>query len=76
MALAKQASALPTNKLTVGALIAAAVQEVYPGLVAALVTSPELAAALTGPTVSMLIGALAGIAVGYFVPDRVNVPVL
>ena len=68
MQLAKQLSALPTNKLLTGggvaAVVAAAWSEVMPVLV------PSLA----GPAVATLIGMGVAWAVAYWVPDRVNVP--
>jgi hypothetical protein len=68
MATAKQASALPTNKLSVAAMIGPAATEAWGAVMA------DLYPALSGPAVSMLVGALAAVAVGWFVPDRPNVP--
>lgn len=67
MALAKQPDRLPTNKLAVAALIGPAVTEAW-GAVMATIYPP-----LSGPEVSLLVGAVATLIVGYFVPDRENV---
>lgn len=64
---AVQSSAMPTRKLTVGALIAPAASEAW-GAIMATVYPP-----LSGPEVSLLIGALAGVAVAYWVKDRPNI---
>ena len=64
--LVKQTSALPTNKLSVAVLIGPAATEAW-GAVMATIYHP-----LSGPEVSMLVGALAALAVGYMVPDRAN----
>ena len=73
MALAKQKSALPTNKLMVGSAFTAivgtqfspAVAEVWPQIVPAV---------LGGPAVTEIVAGLAalgaGLVVGWFVPDR------
>ena len=66
--MAKQASALPTNKLAVAALIGPATTEAW-GAVMATIYPP-----VAGPEVSLLVGALATLIVGWFVPDRANVP--
>ena len=68
MALAHQASALPTNKLMVSALIAPAFTEFWGTFMS------ENFPALGGEAVTILVGALAALVVGYFVPDRANVP--
>ena len=67
MALVRQPSNFPTNKLSVAVLIGPAVTEAW-GSVMATVYAP-----LSGPEVSMLAGALAALAIGYIVPDRANV---
>lgn len=68
MQLAKQLSALPTNKLVasseVAAIVTAAWSEVMPTLV------PSRA----GPAVATLVGMGVAWAVAYWVPDRANVP--
>lgn len=68
MALARQRSAWPTNKLAVAAAIAPAATEVWSAVMSA--NHPEL----SGPAVSILVGALASLVVGWFIPDRANVP--
>lgn len=65
MTLANQPSVLPTNKLTVGALLAPAIAEVFQAY-----APPEL----SGPAMSALVGALIAMFVAYWVPDRANVP--
>jgi len=65
--MATQTSAFPTNKLSVAVIIGPAVTEAW-GAVMAGVYAP-----LSGPEMSMLVGALVTLAVGYFVPDRPNV---
>lgn len=64
--LVNQPSALPTRKLTVAAMIAPAVTEAWGAILA------DLYPPVSGPEVSMFVGALAGLAVGYFVRDRAN----
>lgn len=68
MTLARQTSALPTNKLGVAALVGPAASEVWSNLMT------EIAPSLAGDSVCVLVGALAALLVGYFVPDRANVP--
>jgi hypothetical protein len=73
MALKKQPDALPTNKLTVGASVAAIVGTQASPLVAEV--WPQIApAVLSGPaateTIAALFALLAGLVVGWFVPDR------
>ena len=75
--MAKQPSALPTNKLAVGSAVTAivgtqlspAVAEVWPQVVWPI---------LAGPAVTDIVSAsaalAAGLVVGWFVPDRANVP--
>lgn len=75
MALAVQTSALPTNKLAVGALLASLAATKAGPLTAEI--WPQLAPAfLAGPVATdvaqVLVGALAGVAVGWFVKDRPN----
>jgi hypothetical protein len=67
MALVKQPSNLPTNKLSVAVMIGPAATEAW----GAVMTT--LYAPLSGPEMSMLVGALAALAIGYLVPDRANV---
>lgn len=77
MALAKQAGYRPTNKLAVGSAMAAIVGtqtaplvlEVWPQVAPAI-----LAGEIATQTVSMLVALLAGVVVGWFVPDQPNVP--
>lgn len=64
---ATQTSRLPTRKLTVGALIGPAVSEAW-GAVMADAYPP-----MSGPEVSMLIGAIAAVAVAYWIKDAPNV---
>ena len=68
MQLAKQLSALPTNKLLAGSGVASIVQAAWAEVMAT--AAPSLA----GPGVSVLVGFVAAMLVGYFVPDRLNVP--
>jgi hypothetical protein len=75
MPLAKQPSALPTNKLAVGSTVTAivgtqlapALEEIWPALAPAI---------LAGPAVTQLVAALAamlaGMFVAWWVPDRPN----
>lgn len=65
--LVKQPTAMPTNKLMVGAMATAAVTEAWGAIMA------DLYPPLAGEAMSMLMGAMAGLAVGYFVRDRANV---
>lgn len=67
MALVRQPSALPTNKLSVAVMIGPAATEAW-GAVMATVYPP-----IAGPEMSVLVGALAALVVGWFVPDRANV---
>jgi len=71
MTLATQPSLRPTNKLTAAALIAPAVTEVWGALLPYLCDTCE---AFAGPDMSMLVGAFAALAVGWFIPDKANVP--
>jgi len=76
MPTARQASAMPTNKLAVGSAVTAivgtqlspAVAEVWPQIAPAL---------LAGPSVTEIISAVAalvaGLVVGWFIPDAPNV---
>ncbi|MFN7003741.1 MAG: hypothetical protein ACK4NW_09970 [Roseinatronobacter sp.] len=68
MQLAKQLSALPTNKLLTGGGVAALVSTAW------IEVMPGIAPTLAGPGMAALVGATAAYAVGYFVPDRVNTP--
>jgi hypothetical protein len=67
MALVKQPSRMPTNKLGVAVLIGPAATEAW----GAVMTT--LYAPLSGPEMSMLVGGLAALGIGYLVPDRANV---
>ncbi len=68
MQLAKQLSALPTNKLLTGSAVAPIVTAAWSEVMA--IVAPSLA----GPGMAALVGGLAALLIGYFVPDRVNVP--
>lgn len=68
MNLATQLSALPTNKLLTGTGVSAIVTAAWAEVMAT--AAPSLA----GPGMSALVGAAAALLIGYFVPDRVNVP--
>ena len=73
MALAKQPSAMPTNKLAVGSAVTAivgtqlspAVAEVWPQIAPAILSGPAMT-----EIISAVAALLAGLAVGWFVPDR------
>ena len=64
MALAKQPSAMPTNKLSVAVMVGPAATEAWGAVMASVYP------ALSGPEMSMLIGGLAALVVGWLVPDR------
>jgi hypothetical protein len=64
--LVDQPTARPTNKLAIAVLIGPAVTEIWGGVMA------EIYPALAGASTSMLVGAIAALAVGYLVPDRAN----
>ncbi len=68
MTLAKQLSALPTNKLLTGGGAAAIVSTAWAEVM------PAFAPSLAGPGMAVLVGTTAAWAIGYFVPDRVNAP--
>ncbi|MFN3275435.1 MAG: hypothetical protein ACK41U_12245 [Paracoccus sp. (in: a-proteobacteria)] len=68
MQLAKQLSALPTNKLLTGGGVAALVSAAWSEVM------PSLAPSLAGPGMAALVGAGVAYAVGYWVPDRLNAP--
>lgn len=68
MQLAKQLSALPTNKLLAGGGVAAVVTAAWSEVMPVLVLS------LAGPAVATLVGMGVAWAVAYWVPDQVNVP--
>lgn len=76
MALAKQVSRLPTNKLAVGTTVSAIVgtqagplvQEVWPQIAPAVLSGPVMT-----ETMAMIVALLAGMIVGWFVPDATNV---
>lgn len=57
-------TAWPTRKLVTGAMVASAVNEAWGKVM------PDLVPWLAGSEVSTLAGALAALAVGYFVRDR------
>ena len=65
--MATQETAFPTNKLSVAVIIGPAVTEAW-GAGMQTIYLP-----LSGPEMSMLMGALVTLLVGYFVPDRPNV---
>ncbi len=73
MATAKQTSILPTNKLAIGSAITAivgtqlspAVAEVWPGIAPALLAGPAFT-----DIIAAVVALMAGIAVGWFIPDR------
>jgi hypothetical protein len=66
---AVQVSALPTNKLTIGALVAPAVMEVWQRVMT------DLYPPLAGPEMAILVAWLVGIMAAYPVKDRANIPV-
>ena len=66
MQLAKQLSALPTNKLLTGGGVAALVSAAWSEVM------PSIAPSLAGPGMAALVGAFVAYAVAYWVPDRVN----
>ena len=66
--LAKQLSALPTNKLLTGGTAAAIVSTAWAEVM------PAYAPSLAGPGMAVLVGAVVAWGIGYFVPDRVNAP--
>lgn len=68
MPLVNQPSLLPTNKMTVAALVGPAFAEVWTRLMT------DLAPALAGEAMSVLAGSTAAICVAYWVRDRANVP--
>jgi hypothetical protein len=78
MALVKQPSKLPTNKLAAGAVVSSIVgtqagplvQEIWPQLAPAVLAGPVMT-----DTLAMLIALLSGVVVGWFVPDQANVRV-
>lgn len=78
MALAKQPSALPTNKLMVAAAIGPAATEIWSNGTAALtpdLVGPGLAAAasaMSGSAAATLVGLVVTLIVGWFVPDFEN----
>lgn len=71
--MARQTSALPTNKLAAGATVTAivgtqlspAVAEVWPQIAPAMLAGPAMTQLVAG-----VVALLAGVAVGWFVPDR------
>ena len=65
--LVNQPSAMPTNKLMVATLVGPAATEVWGQVMSGLYPS------LAGPAMSMLVGGIAALLIGYFVKDRANV---
>ena len=71
--MARQASVMPTNKLAVGSAVTAivgtqlspAVAEVWPQVAPAMLAGPSVT-----EMISAVVALLAGLAVGWFVPDR------
>jgi uncharacterized protein YjeT (DUF2065 family) len=71
--MARQTSALPTNKLAAGATVTAivgtqlspAVAEVWPQIAPAMLSGPAMTQLVAG-----VVALVAGLAVGWFVPDR------
>lgn len=68
MALATQSNALPTNKLAIAALIGPASSEIWQNVML------DLYPPLAGDMTTMLMAGLITLFVGYYVPDRANVP--
>lgn len=68
MQIAKQRSALPTNKLLAGGGVAAVVTAAWSEVM------PAVAPFLAGPAVATLVGMSVAWAVAYWVPDRINAP--
>lgn len=68
MQLAKQLSALPTNKLLTGGGVAAVVTTAWSEVM------PSVAPTLAGQAVATLVGMGIAWAVAYWVPECVNVP--
>ena len=66
MKLATQLSAFPTNKLMTGSVVGPIATAAWAEVMATVAPS------LAGPGMSGLIGFVAALAFGYFVPDRVN----
>lgn len=64
--LVDQPTKRPTNKLMISALVAPAVTEAWGAIMA------DVYAPLAGAEVSMLVGSVAALVVGYFVRDRAN----
>ncbi len=62
-----QPSAMPTNKLAVATLVGPAATEAWGAVWEGIYP------AVAGPEVSLLVGCLAALIVGYFVKDRPNV---
>ena len=70
MALAKQYSSVPTNKVFAGAPVAALVSSAWSEIAVGLGID-----ALAGPGVAALVGFVAALAVAWFVPDAQNIPI-
>ena len=74
--MARQTSVMPTNKLAVGSAVTAivgtqlspAVAEVWPQIAPAILAGPAFT-----EIISALAALIAGLVVGWFVPDRSNV---
>ena len=69
MALAKQYSSVPTNKVFAGTPVAALVSSAWSEIAVGLGID-----ALAGPGVAALVGFVAALAVAWFVPDAPNIP--
>ena len=70
MALAKQYSSVPTNKVFAGAPTAALVSAAWSEIAIGFGID-----ALAGPGVAALVGFIAALLVAWYVPDSANVPV-
>ncbi|MDB6453564.1 hypothetical protein [Falsirhodobacter sp. 20TX0035] len=68
MPLATQLSRAPTNKLMAGGISAAVITSAWSEVFA-------FWPPISGPGMSTLAGILIAMAIGYFVPDRANLPV-
>lgn len=68
MPLARQPSALPSNKLAIAALVGPAASEIWQSVML------DLYPPLAGDMTTMLVAGLITLFVGYWVPDRANLP--